>query len=317
MQQISYFEFGLAAALIGLSACSVGPKYHPPVTQAPPVYKESPTRFKAADGWTVAKPQDAMLRGKWWEIFKEPELNALEERLNIDNQNIKQFFENFMEARALIREARAQYFPTVNAVPSYVRSGTSANLGHAASGAGGVVAASGQVATLITLPVDVSWAPDLWGRVRNLVRQNQYAAQLSAADLENERLTEQASLAQFYFEIRGQDELQKILNNTVRADKKALELAKARYETGVDTIIAVDQAENTLDSVQAAAINVALARAQFEHAIAVLIGVPASEFSLPVRPVTAAPPPIPIGVPSQLLQRRPDIAAAERSMAAA
>jgi NodT family efflux transporter outer membrane factor (OMF) lipoprotein len=153
--------------------------------------------------------------------------------------------------------------------------------------------------------------------VRNLVRQDQYAAQLSAADVENERLTEEASLAQFYFEIRGQDELQKVLNNTVVADKKALQLAKARYETGLDAIIAVDQAEYTLDSAHAAAINVGLARAQFEHAIAVLIGVPASEFSLPVRPVTAAPPLIPIGVPSQLLQRRPDIAAAERNMAAA
>src|SRR5215469_1908625 len=134
MQQISYFEFGLAAALIGLSACSVGPKYHPPVTQAPPVYKESPTRFKAADGWTVANPQDGMLRGKWWEIFKEPELNALEEKLNINNQNIKQFFENFMEARALIREARAQYYPTVAFAPIYNRSLASANLAGAAAG---------------------------------------------------------------------------------------------------------------------------------------------------------------------------------------
>jgi len=171
-----------------------------------------------------------MLRGKWWEIFKEPELNILEEKLRIDNQNIKQFFETFMEARALIREARAQYYPTVNALPSYVRSGTSANLGHAASGAGGVVSTSGSTATLITLPLDVSWAPDLWGRVRNLVRQGQYAAQLSAADLENERLTEQANLAQFYFEIRGQDALQRVLDDTVLAYTKSLELAKARYE---------------------------------------------------------------------------------------
>jgi NodT family efflux transporter outer membrane factor (OMF) lipoprotein len=309
-------RFGAALVLLALAGCTVGPKYHPPVTQTPPAYKESPDQFKETEGWTVAKPQDAMLRGKWWEIFKEPELNILEEKLSIDNQNIKQFFESFMEARALIREARAQYYPTVNAVPFYIRSATSANLGHAASGAGGVVAASGQLATLITLPVDISWAPDLWGRVRNLVRQDQYAAQLSAADLENERLTEQASLAQFYFEIRGQDALQKVLNDTVVADKKALELAQARYETGVDTFIAVAQAETTLESVEAAAISVGLARAQFEHAIAVLIGMPASKFSLPLRPMTTAPPPIPIGAPSQLLQRRPDIAAAERNMAA-
>jgi NodT family efflux transporter outer membrane factor (OMF) lipoprotein len=153
--------------------------------------------------------------------------------------------------------------------------------------------------------------------VRNLVRQNQYAAQLSAADLENERLTEQASLAEFYFEIRGQDELQRVLNETVAADKKSLELAQARYATGVDSMISVVQAQNTLESVQATAINLGVARAQFEHAIAVLIGVSPSGFSIPVKPMTAAPPPIPIGVPSELLQRRPDIAAAERSMAVA
>jgi NodT family efflux transporter outer membrane factor (OMF) lipoprotein len=281
------------------------------------VYKESPTQFKETGGWTVANPRDAMLRGKWWEIFKKPELNALEEKLNIDNQNIKQFFENFMEARALIREARAQYYPTVTLAPIYNRSLASANLAGASAGTNGVTTVGGREATFIGLPLDISWAPDLWGRVRSLVRQNQYEAQLSAADLENERLTEQASLAEFYFEIRGQDELQRVLNETVEADKKALQLAKARYETGVDTMISVVQAQTTLESVQAAAINVGVARAQFEHAIAVLIGVPPSEFSIPVRPMTAAPPPIPTGVPSQLLERRPDIAAAERSMAAA
>ena len=205
-------RFGAALVLFAFSGCTVGPKYHPPVTQTPPAYKESPEQFKETEGWTVAKPQDAMLRGKWWEIFKEPELNVLEAKLSISNQNIKQSFESFMVARALVREARSQYYPTVNALPSYVRSGASANLGHAASGASGIVSTSGSTATLITLPIDVSWAPDLWGRVRNLVRQNQYAAQLSAADLENERLIEQASLAQFYFEIRGQDALQKVLD---------------------------------------------------------------------------------------------------------
>ena len=315
-KRIYYFRFGFLGVLIGLASCTVGPKYHPPVTQAPPVYKESPAQFKESDGWTVADPQDAMLRGKWWAIFKEPELNALEEKLNIDNQNIKQFFENFMEARALIREARAQYYPTVTFSPIYNRSLASANLGGAAAGTNGVTTAGGHQATFIGLPTEVSWAPDLWGRVRSLVRQNQYSAQLSAADLENERLTEQASLAEFYFEIRGQDELQRVLNQTVEADKRTLELARARYETGIDSMISVEQARTTLESVQAAAINVGVARAQFEHAMAVLIGVPPSEFAIPVRPITTAPPHIPIGVPSQLLQRRPDIAAAERSMAA-
>jgi NodT family efflux transporter outer membrane factor (OMF) lipoprotein len=223
-----------------------------------------------------------------------------------------------MQARALIREARAQYFPIVTVSPQYNRSLSSSNLGGAASASNGVATAGGgREATFISLPIDVSWVPDLWGRVRNLVRENQYAAQLSAADLENERLIEQASLAEFYFEIRGQDELQRVLNETVDADMETLKLARGRYETGVDSMLAVVQAQNTLENVQAQAINIGLARAQFEHAIAVLIGAPPSEFSVPFKAMTTAPPPIPIGVPAQLLQRRPDIAAAERNMAAA
>jgi NodT family efflux transporter outer membrane factor (OMF) lipoprotein len=315
-------SISVAAALFLAAGCTVGPKYRPPAATpapAPAAYKESPTQFKETDGWTVARPNDAMLRGKWWEVFKEAELNGLEEQLNIDNQNIKQAFENFMAARALIREARAQYFPTVTTSPAYNRSRSSATLSGAGASAGttGVSTLTGQQNTLYSLPVDVSWAPDLWGRVRNTVREFQYGAQLSAADLENERLTEQASLAEFYFEIRGQDALQKVLNETVEADKKSLELVKASYETGISDAIAVAQAENTLQTVQAQAINVGLARAQFEHAIATLIGKPASSFSVAVKPMTAAPPAIPIGVPSQLLERRPDIAAAERSMAEA
>ena len=308
------------ALVLTLSGCTVGPKYHPPSPPPPaPSYKESPTHFKETEGWKVAQPDVGMLRGKWWEIFKDPELNALEEQLNIDNQNIKQAYENFLVARALIREARAQYFPTVTTSPAYSRSASSGTLSGAgaARGATGVATFTGQISTIYSLPVDVSWAPDLWGKVRNTVREFQYGAQLSAADLENERLIEQASLAQIFFEIRGQDELQKVLNATVEADKKALELTRARYETGIDDMLSVVQAQTTLENVQAQAINVGLARAQFEHAIATLIGKPASSFSIPVKPMTPAPPPIPIGVPSQLLERRPDIAAAERTMAEA
>ena len=190
---------------------------------APAAFKESPAQFKEADGWTVAQPQDAALRGKWWEIYNEPELNALEDQLNIDNQNIRQAFENFMEARALVREARSQYFPTVSVGGSYTRSQTSSNVGSAA----GTGTTSGKQSQVFSLPADVSWEPDLWGRVRNTVRASQYTAQLTAADLENERLTEQASLAEYFFEIRGQDALQKILNDTVEADKKALEVVRA------------------------------------------------------------------------------------------
>jgi NodT family efflux transporter outer membrane factor (OMF) lipoprotein len=312
--------FFLVALFFALAGCSVGPKYHPPAAPAPAVYKESPTQFKESDGWKAAQPSDAMLRGKWWEIFKDPELNALEEQLNIDNQNIKQFFENFMQARTLVREARSQYFPTVGTGPSFTRSLSSANLGTSRVGTNGTAtntANPGQLSSIASLPLDISWAPDLWGKVRKTVQEFQYSAQLSAADLENERLTEQASLATFFFEIRGQDALQTVLNDNVAAFKKSLELTQASYETGITDKISVVQAQTALESARAAATNLGIARAQFEHAIALLIGKPASEFSIPVRPMTTAPPPIPIGVPSQLLERRPDIAAAERSMAAA
>ena len=261
----------------------------------------------------VAQPQDAALRGKWWEIYNEPELNALEEELNIDNQNIRQYFENFMEARALVREARAQFFPTVTVGGSATRSQTSSSVGSLSTS--GV--STGQQSSLFSLPADASWEPDLWGRIRNLVHASQYSAQLSAADLENERLTEQASLAEYYFEIRGQDALQQILNDTVEADKKDVQAEKARYDTGVDDQISLVEAQTTLESAESAATNVGVARAQYEHAIATLVGKQASGFSIPVRPFTTAPPPIPIGLPSQLLERRPDVAAAERNMAAA
>jgi outer membrane protein TolC len=165
----------------------------------------------------------------------------------------------------------------------------------------------------MSFPIDVSWVPDFWGKIRNQVREYQYGAQVSAADLEVERLTEQASLAQYYFEIRGQDALQKILNDAVVADQEALDLTQGLYDTGIDDYISVVQARTTLQSVQAAAINLGVARAQYEHAIAVLLGKLATDISLPVKPILTAPPPIPAGVPAQLLERRPDVAAAERT----
>lgn len=303
-----------ASAISLLTGCMVGPKYHVPssAAQAPPLsYKESPTQFQDVDGWKVAQPQDAMLRGKWWEIYNDAELNALEDQLNINNQTIKQYFENFMEARSLIAEARSQLYPLVGTSPTYSRSRSSSNLTNS------TVANTGRQSSVTSLPLSVSWEPDLWGRIRNIIHNAQYNAQLSAADLENERLIEQASLAVYFFEIRGQDALQKILNDTVAADRKALELTRARYETGVDNRISVVEAENTLQNAQSQAINLGVARAQYQHAIAVLIGTNASTFSIPVRPMLVTPPPIPIGLPSQLLERRPDIAAAERNMAAA
>jgi NodT family efflux transporter outer membrane factor (OMF) lipoprotein len=311
-------RLGAAALLLILPACVVGPKYHPPAPPAPAaVYKESPTQFKETGDWTVAQPADAKLRGKWWEIFNDPELNALEEQLDINNQNIKQFFENFMEARAVVREARAQYFPTLSTAPSFTRSRTSGNLSTTPVNTSNKGAEPQLQSTIYSLPLEASWEPDLWGKVRNTVRQAHYAAQVSAADLENERLTEQASLAEFFFEIRGQDKLQQIFDDTVAADQKAYELTRSLYESGIDDQISVVEAETTLRSAQAGATNVAVARAQFEHAIAVLLGQTASNFSIPVRPMTVAPPPIPVGVPSELLERRPDVAAAERTMAEA
>lgn len=303
-----------ALSLIAVSGCTVGPKYHAPVTQAPAAYKESPSQFSEPQQWQVAKPQDAMLRGKWWEVFNDPDLNALEEQLNINNQTIKQYFESFMEARAIVREARAQFFPTATIGPAWSRSKASRNLG-GATGPSGTL--GGQQTTIISAPLDVSWEPDLWGRIRNTVREQQYNAQVSAADLENQRLAEQASLASYYFEIRGQDALQKILNDTVEADRKYLQLAQARYETGVDQQLSYTEALTALQSAQSAATNAGLARAQYEHAIAVLIGQQAPNFSIPVKPMLVVPPPVPIGVPSQLVERRPDVAAAERNMAAA
>jgi NodT family efflux transporter outer membrane factor (OMF) lipoprotein len=320
-----YAATSLSVALLLVSGCRVGPKYQvPPATAtAPPAsYKESPTQFPESDSWKVAQPQDAMLRGKWWEIYNDPELNALEDRLNIDNQTIKQAFENFMEARTLIAQARSQLYPTLSTAPSFQRSRSSANLrnittGTSSSGNAGTVTVTGQQSTIESLPLDVSWEPDLWGKVRNTIREEQYAAQMSAADLENERLTEQASLAAFYFEIRGQDALQDLYDRTVDADKKALDLTQSLYDSGIDDQISVVEAKNTLQNAQSTAINLGVARAQFEHAIAVLVGTNPSSFSIPVKPLNAIPPPIPVGVPSQLLERRPDIAASERNMASA
>src|SRR5271154_6430509 len=315
--------FSSAIAVLCLVGCTVGPKYHQPAAtvQAPPVaYKEIPAQPQDSGDWKIAQPQDAMLHGKWWEIYNDAELNSLEDQLNINNQNIKQAFENFMEARTLIAQARSQLYPTLSVGPTYTYSHPSANLKNTTgtTGAAGTpTKGSPPNSELATLPFSASWEPDLWGKVRNTIHEEQYNAQLSAADLENEKLTEQASLAVFFFELRGQDALQKVLDDPVAADTKSVELERARYETGVDDEISLVQAQNTLDNATAQATNVGLLRAQYEHAIAVLIGTVPSGFSIAVKPLDAEPPVVPIGVPSQLLERRPDIAASERSMAAA
>lgn len=301
---------GLLAMMAG---CRLGPRYHAP---APPTitahdYKESTVNFQNQPGWKVASPQDAMIRGNWWEVFNEPELNALENELNNNNQNIKASFENYMEARAVIAEARAQYWPTITLGPSGVGQRTSANQNASST------ATTGTTYSLWQFPVDASWTPDFWGKIRNEVRTEQYTAQASAADLEVEKLTEQASLAEYYFEIRGQDMLQKILDQTVIADQKALDATQGAYEAGTGDQISVVEAGATLHAAQASDVSVGLLRAQYEHAIAMLTGKIATDFSIPVKPMIYTPPAIPTGVPSELLERRPDVAAAERTLAAA
>ncbi len=304
----------LGLALLALAGCRVGPPYHAPTppSVAAANYKESTVNFKDADGWKVASPQDAMIRGNWWEIFNEPELNALEEQLNVNNENIQQYFQNYMAARAMIAEARAQFWPTLTANPAFNRQRSSSNLGTTSSQAN-----VGKQSDLWSAPLDVSWTPDFFGKIRNEVREAQYAAQVSAGDLEVEKLTEQASLAEYYFEIRGQDMLQQILDQTVVADQKSLDYTQAQYDTGVGDYISVAEAKTTLESAQAAAVNVGLLRAQYEHAIAMLLGKVPADFSIPVKPMLYTAPAIPTGVPSQLVERRPDIAAAERTLAEA
>jgi len=300
-----------ALALGLLSACNVGPPYRRASVAQASVYKELLTDQPSGEGWKVAQPGDAQLHGKWWELYGDPKLNALEEQVNVSNQNIAAAFASFMQARALVKEAQSQYYPTLTTDPSVTRSRTSANL---APGGGGGAGVGGTTQTVYDLPFDASWTPDLWGRVRNTVKGNVAAAQASAADLENTRLTAQAELAVDYYELRTQDELQKLLNDTVIAYQQALDLTKALYDTGIDADEAVAQAEVQLQTAQAQATNLGIARAQYEHAIALLIGQPASSFTLPVEPQVATVPTIPVGVPSQLLERRPDISANERLM---
>jgi NodT family efflux transporter outer membrane factor (OMF) lipoprotein len=303
------------ASVVVLAAGCVGPAYVKPQVETPAAFKESsPAAYQNADpgAWQPAQPQDAALKGKWWEALGEPELNALEEQLNINNQNIAQFFQNFMAARAQVAVARSNYFPTLTTSPAATRTHSSGALG-----SGVATNTSGSTFNEFQLPFDVSWEPDLFGRVRNQVREARYAAQVSAADLENERLTEQASLAEFYFQLRGQDALQDIFNKTIEAQKKSLELTKVLVETGIDSPEDVAQAEVTLANTEATAVGVATNRAIYEHAIATLIGKPATNFSMPVKVLSTPVPQIPVDIPSKLLQRRPDIAAAERTMAEA
>jgi NodT family efflux transporter outer membrane factor (OMF) lipoprotein len=257
--------------------------------------------------WRPANPSDAASRGKWWEAYQDPQLNALEEQLNISNQSITASAAAVQVARSLIREARTQYLPTVTADPSITNSRISTGLGRQI----------GVTYTGYSLPFEASWEPDLFGRVRNTVKSNTAAAQASAADLENVRLAAQSDLAADYYELRAQDALIQLLSSTVAAYQEALDLNRDLLTSGLGADEAVAQAEAQLEATQAQATNLGVLRAQYEHAIAMLTGQPASSFTLTADVLKAKPPSIPLGVPAQLLERRPDIAAAERSVAQA
>ncbi|MFY9690166.1 MAG: efflux transporter outer membrane subunit [Candidatus Acidiferrales bacterium] len=310
-----------AAAAVFAGGCTVGPKYHTPSVTTPAAYKEvTPQNESQIENWKTAQPSDAVIRGKWWELFNDPELNSLEDQVNVSNQSIASAEASFMAARAMVREARAQLFPTVTTDPSVTREKQSANLkAFSPSTSGGTtpLAPATKAFTDYDFPFDATWVPDLWGKVRNTVRASAYGAQASAADLANTRLSMQSDLAVDYFELRSQDSLKQLLDSTVRAYQESLRLTQVLYKTGIDNDESVAQAETQLESTQAEDTNVGILRAQYEHAIAMLVGQPASTFSIPIEILKAPPPPIPIGVPSELLERRPDIAADERLMAQA
>jgi len=300
-------KFAFAAAIFLLAGCSIGPKYTQPSTPAVPAFKETGAPNVVEGSWKPARPADQASRGRWWECFNDPDLNALEDKLNISNQNILAAAANVQSASAMIREARSQYFPTLGANPSLMNSRISSAFGQS----------FGANFMTYSMPLEASWEPDLWGRVRKTVQANTLAAQASAADLENVRLSAQADLAADYYELRAQDALKQVLDATVASYAESLELNADLLKSGLGNDEAVAQAESQLKAAQAQDTDVAVLRTQYEHAIAALAGQPASTFSLPPRAVFAALPSIPLGLPSQLLERRPDIAAAERAVAQA
>jgi NodT family efflux transporter outer membrane factor (OMF) lipoprotein len=292
-----------------LASCAVGPKYTKPSVPTVPAYSEQPPpSFHEANGWKTAQPSDAAIRGKWWELFGDPQLNAIEEQIDPANQSLKVAEANFRRARAAIKLNRSFLYPTITAGPQISAARTSANR---RTGFGGVTAGD------FILPLDLSYEVDLWGRIRRTIASAREQFQASAADLENVRLSLHAELGTDYFEARSLDAQKELLDNTVLAYQKALQLTKNRFEGGLSSKAEVVQAQTQLNTTEAQDIDVTAARAQYEHAIAVLVGKPPEVFKLPVMPRRQTPPAIPVGVPSQLLERRPDIAAAERRMAAA
>jgi NodT family efflux transporter outer membrane factor (OMF) lipoprotein len=302
-------HFGKILLVIAFAAlwagCSFAPRYSPPSVETSPGFKEdSGTNNLDTNIWQMAQPNDAVIRSNWWEMFNDPVLNSLEEQVAISNQNVVVAFENFLSAHAIVREDQAQYFPTATAAPSITRQ---------RNFSGGFALRSPMV-TIYDLPLDASWQPDLWGRIRNTVKAAKGSAQASAADLENVKLTAQAELASDYFQLQGQDTLEQLFDDTVNAYSNSVKLTQVLFKTGIDSEQDVAQAETQLESTEAEGTNLRILRAQLEHAIAVLLGRVPATFSIPRSPLIARPPNIPVALPSQLLERRPDIAAAERAV---
>jgi NodT family efflux transporter outer membrane factor (OMF) lipoprotein len=300
----AWLEVLLLIAILQLAGCTVGPKYHTPTAQVPASYKE-------VGDWKPAQPNDQNLGGAWWTIFKDPQLDALELQVNVSNQNLKAAEAQYRQARAVLRYYRADYFPTVTAGPTATRTRVSSRRPPPSSIFDGITYND------FALPVDVSYQADVWGRVRRNVESYREQAQASAADLATVNLSLHADLAVDYFLARSLDAEEQLLNSTVKQYEQALELIESRFAGGIASDVEVQQARTQLETTRAQAIDVGVARAQYEHAVAILIGKPPAEFTLPPLPLTAPPPDIPVSLPSELLERRPDIAAAERRVASA
>jgi NodT family efflux transporter outer membrane factor (OMF) lipoprotein len=288
-----------------LAGCTVGPKYVKPDTPMTPAFKETPPEnFKETKDWKFAQPGAPSLPAKWWEVFADPQLTALEQQAVEGNQDLKIAEARFRQARALIRFNRASQFPTISTNPGIASLRDSQNQPYfplQASPTGEFV-----------LPFDLNYEVDLWGRVRRTVNASREEAQAEAADLATATLSIQAELAFDYFELRAADAQEQLLTDTVKAYTDALQLTQNRFEGGAAPKSDVAQAQTQLDTALAQQTDIGVQRAQFEHAIAILLGRPPAAFSLAAAPLPAAPPSIPVGLPSQLLERRPDIAASER-----
>ncbi|MFZ0285383.1 MAG: efflux transporter outer membrane subunit [Terriglobales bacterium] len=297
-------RIALLLSLALLTGCAVGPRYARPAAPTPPEYKETPPH------WKEAQPSDQVLRGKWWEVYQDPQLNALEEKIAVSNQSLKAAEAQFRQARDMVRYDRASYYPTVSAGVSATREKLSSNR-PLAQFSGGITTND------LILPLDMSYEPDIWGSVRRTVEAARANAQASFANLQAVSLSLHAELAMDYFQARELDAEAQLLDSTVASYQKSVDLNQNRYRGGIVSQVDVAQAQTLLENARSQAIDVKAQRTQFEHAIAVLVGEPAPSFTLSVLALNATPPVIPPGLPSELLERRPDIASSERQMAAA